>query len=115
MTESHGGASARRRRRSSSRQASPPAAAPAQPAVPTEVPTEPAVPAEPAAGKRRRPPRSSHDQAERGLRDLVGGGRSQLGVSGALRGRDVNRPTEQDLAEAERDVVIVRRNWTPSP
>ncbi|MDT4981265.1 MAG: hypothetical protein QOG07_3144, partial [Pseudonocardiales bacterium] len=44
-----------------------------------------------------------------------GGGRSQLGVSGALRGRDVNRPTEDDIAEAERDVVIVRRNWKPAP
>lgn len=47
------------------------------------------------------------------MRDLVGAGPSQLGVSGALRGRDVNRPTEQDLDEAERDVVIVRRNWRP--
>jgi hypothetical protein len=34
-------------------------------------------------------------------------------VSGALRGRDVNRPTEDDLAAAERDLTIVRRNWTP--
>jgi hypothetical protein len=30
-----------------------------------------------------------------------------------LRARDVNRPTEEDLAEAERDVAIVRRNWQP--
>jgi hypothetical protein len=52
-------------------------------------------------------------RAERGLRSLVGAGPSQLGVSGALRGRDVNRPTEEDLAAAERDVVIVRRNWKP--
>jgi len=48
------------------------------------------------------------------LSDLVGGGASSLGVSGALRGRDVNRPTEEDLAEAERDIVIVRRNWKPA-
>ena len=52
-------------------------------------------------------------RAERGLRGLIGAGPSQLGVSGALRGRDVNRPTEDDLAEAERDVVIIRRNWKP--
>ena len=52
-------------------------------------------------------------RAERGLRNLVGAGSSQLGVSGALRGRDVNRPTYEDLAEAEREVVIVRRNWKP--
>lgn len=47
------------------------------------------------------------------MRALVGAGPSQLGVEGALRGRDVNRPTDADLAEAERDVVIVRRHWTP--
>jgi hypothetical protein len=47
------------------------------------------------------------------MRDLVGSGRSAIGVQGALRGRDVNRPTEQDLADAERDVQIVRRNWKP--
>jgi hypothetical protein len=49
------------------------------------------------------------------LRELVGGGKSQLGVSGALRGRDVNRPTPADLAEAEERVVLVRRHWTPPP
>jgi hypothetical protein len=47
------------------------------------------------------------------LRELVGNTPSQLGPSGALRGRDVNRPTDEDLAEAERDLVIVRRHWTP--
>jgi len=52
-------------------------------------------------------------RADRGLRDIAGSGPSQLGVSGALRGRDVNRPTEDDLAAAERDVQIVRRHWTP--
>jgi hypothetical protein len=49
------------------------------------------------------------------LRDLVGAGPSQLGVRRAMRARDVNRPTEDDVAEAERDVVIVRRHWTPPP
>jgi hypothetical protein len=34
-------------------------------------------------------------------------------VSGALRGRDLNRPTAEDLAAAEQEVVIVRRNWKP--
>lgn len=53
------------------------------------------------------------ERADRGLRDLVGAGSSQLGVSGALRGRDVNRPTDEDIAEAERDVVLVRRHWKP--
>jgi hypothetical protein len=57
--------------------------------------------------------RTGRDAGERGLRDLVGAGRSQLGVSGALRARDVNRPTDDDLADAERDVAIVRRHWKP--
>lgn len=65
----------------------------------------------------QRPRRNRHghhgDSAERILRDIVGAGRSQLGVNGALRARDVNRPTDEDLLEAEREVVIVRRNWTP--
>ena len=51
---------------------------------------------------------------ERGLRELVGAGPSQLSPGRALRGRDVNRPTEDELAEAEREVVVVRRNWQPA-
>ena len=83
------------------------------------VPAEPAAPAKPqptppAAPKPARAKRAGRDGgSERGLRDLIGAGRSQLGVDGALRGRDVKRPTDQDLANAERDVVIVRRNWKP--
>ena len=103
-----------RRRRRRHRPA-PPAGPPPQPATtqPTAA-THEAQPVTPAAkpARKRRPPRDSG--AERGLRDLVGAGRSQLGVDGALRARDVNRPTEQDLAEAEQDVVIVRRNWKPA-
>ncbi|MEP7179463.1 MAG: hypothetical protein ABI775_10265 [Pseudonocardiales bacterium] len=110
MTESTGGAHARRRRRASARQGPP--AAPA--AVEVPVGAEPPGPPELPAPKRQRPPRHARDRGERGLTDLVGGGRSQLGVSGALRGRDVNRPTDEDIAEAERDVVIVRRNWKPT-
>jgi hypothetical protein len=72
-------------------------------------PTGDAPPAPAAATRRRR----SDAPVERGLRDLVGAGHSQLGVDGALRGRDVDRPTEEDLAEAEREVVIVRRHWQP--
>lgn len=50
---------------------------------------------------------------DRGLRNLVGGGASQVGVVAALRARDAARPTEGDLAEAAADLVIVRRGWTP--
>ena len=31
-----------------------------------------------------------------------------------MRARDAYRPTAQDLAQAEREVVIQRRNWTPN-
>jgi hypothetical protein len=65
------------------------------------------------SGKRAGGRGRGEHSGERALRDLVGAGPSLLGVSGALRGRDVNRPTEQDLAEAERDVAIVRRYWKP--
>ncbi|MCW2496460.1 hypothetical protein, partial [Jatrophihabitans sp.] len=66
--------------------------------------------AQPARVRKGTPVR---DGADRGLRDLVGGGPSALGVSGALRARDVDRPSPDELAAAERDVVIVRRNWKP--
>ena len=77
-----------------------PAKAPAEAKAP---PDQPAVTA-----KRRR-----GDPSERGLRDLVGGGPSQLGPTRAMRARDANRPTEADLAEAAEQVVIVRRHWKP--
>ncbi|HSY15228.1 MAG TPA: hypothetical protein VK816_04510 [Jatrophihabitantaceae bacterium] len=51
-----------------------------------------------------------------GLRDLIGAGPSQLSRSKALRGRDVNQPTEDELADAEQALVIVRRDWrAPDP
>jgi hypothetical protein len=52
--------------------------------------------------------------AERGLRGLVGAGPSQVGISGAMRARDASRPTDEDLAAAERDVTIVRRHYVPT-
>ncbi|NJP33152.1 hypothetical protein [Micromonospora thermarum] len=62
------------------------------------------------------PPRTRRggpEEGERGLRGLVGSGSSQVSVTAAMRARDAARPTEQDLAEAEARVVLVRRNWTP--
>ena len=101
----------RRRRRAGRPQGAPPAAAPdsVQRTVQVSAP-EPPDPA-PSKARRRRQPREA--LSERNLRDIVGAGHSQIGVSGALRARDVNRPTEDDLAAAENDVVIVRRNWKP--
>ncbi|WP_375493545.1 hypothetical protein [uncultured Jatrophihabitans sp.] len=83
-------------------------------------PTAPGVAAGDRAVAPRRGERAARRRAggrsaggERALRDLAGAGSSQLGVQGALRARDVNRPSTDDLAEAERDVQIVRRNWRP--
>lgn len=63
------------------------------------------------------PPRARRvpggEDGERGLRGLVGSGSSQVSVQAALRARDAARPTEQDLAEAEERLVIIRRNWVP--
>jgi hypothetical protein len=50
---------------------------------------------------------------ERGLRGLIGGGSSQVGVAAAMRARDSARPTDADLAAAERNLPIVRRGWIP--
>jgi hypothetical protein len=93
-----------------------PAASPATGSSPPHAPSPAELAAAPHATEPVRPKpkrRAADNGTERGLRDLVGAGRSQLGVSGALRGRDVNRPTDEDLAEAEREVVVVRRNWRP--
>lgn len=59
------------------------------------------------------PKRRRGDLSERGLRDLVGGGPSQVGPVRAMRARDVNRPDAAELAEADENVVVVRRNWKP--
>lgn len=48
------------------------------------------------------------DRQEGGLSNLIGSGRSRVGVAGAMRARDVSRPSEQDLAAAEREVVVRR-------
>ena len=53
------------------------------------------------------------NDAERSLRGIVGAGSSQVGVVGAMRARDAARPTAEDIAAAERDLVIVRRHYVP--
>lgn len=69
--------------------------------------------AEPESEPRGRRPGPPADEGERGLRGLVGSGSSQVSVTAALRARDAARPTDEDLAEAEARVVILRRNWVP--
>lgn len=80
--------------------------------------TEPAgQPAEQPVYAAPHHPLGNHDNedmvTERGLRGLVGGGASQVSVAAALRARDAARPTDADLAAADRDLVIVRRGWVP--
>jgi hypothetical protein len=53
-------------------------------------------------------------ETDRTLRGLVGSGPSQLGLEAAMRARDASRPTPEDLAEAEAEVVIVRRQYVPT-
>ncbi len=113
MNDEARGPARRRRRRGAVRAQGAPAAAATVPPEAVEAPPEPSVaPPIPAPVKAKRR-KAQPDGGERGLRDIVGAGHSQLGVSGALRARDLNRPTDDDLAAAERDVVVVRRNWTP--
>jgi hypothetical protein len=98
----------RRRRRATASQGTP---APREPGPEPAANTPP-----PEAPVAKRPAKRSHaqrDAAEHGLRDLVGAGKSQVGVGGALRARDLNRPTEEELADAEQNLVIVRRHWQP--
>ena len=54
-------------------------------------------------------------EVERGLRGLIGGGSSQVGVRAAMRARDAARPTDEEIAAAEAELTIVRRGWTPPP
>jgi hypothetical protein len=51
---------------------------------------------------------------DRHWRDLTANSPSQVGVGGALRARDVARPGPEEIAAAERDVVLVRRQWQPT-
>ena len=88
-----------------------PAGAKPEAAKPAGAKPEAAKPAgtKPEAAKRR----GRTDPTERGLRELVGAGSSQLGPVRAMRARDANRPTAADLAQAEEEVVLVRRHWKP--
>jgi hypothetical protein len=109
MAEVTGEDSRPRRRRASSKQGAPPPRA----VEAADQEFSGAEVARPERGPRKRGGGGGGADGERGLRDLVGAGPSQLGVSGALRGRDVDRPTAADLEEAQRTVRIVRRNWKP--
>ncbi len=59
---------------------------------------------------RARPPHPGDPDAQ--LRGLVGAGHSRLPPAMAMRARDVDRPSEDDLVEAERAVVLRRGQRT---
>lgn len=40
------------------------------------------------------------------MHGLTGSGSSRVGVQGAMRARDVSRPSAEDIAEAERTVIV---------
>jgi hypothetical protein len=64
------------------------------------------------AGEERAAPRAPERGME-SLRGLVGSGSSQVSVGAAMRARDAARPTDEQLADAEQNLAVVRRNWTP--
>src|SRR4051794_36544859 len=76
-------------------------------------------PAEPRSAPEPAEPRHAPEPPEpRGpLSGLVAAGPSKVGISSALRARDVARPRPEDVAAAERDVEIkpARPVGTPSP
>jgi len=40
------------------------------------------------------------------MQGLTGSGSSRVGVQGAMRARDVSRPSAEDIDEAERSVIV---------
>ncbi len=101
---------ARTRRRRARAASGPPASERTQPgAQGTHANEEAARPSSPSRASRRSDRPGENDRSgrsERALRDLTGAGPSRLSVSAALRARDLNRPTDDDLAAAERELVV---------
>ena len=62
----------------------------------------------------QRADRGEHDVGDRMWRELAGSGASQVSLSAALRARDADQPTAEEVAEAERSLVVQHRNWTPA-
>lgn len=62
----------------------------------------------PTAGRRNDARRSDH-----GLRGLEASRSTQVSPTAAMRAREYATPTAEDLAEAERDVQLVRRKYVP--
>jgi len=71
------------------------------------VPDYAAVMSPPGRTSRQGQGKPSSDDA--GVAALTGGGPSQLGVDGSMRARDVSRPRDEDIAEAEKLVQVSYR------
>jgi hypothetical protein len=54
----------------------------------------------------RQPYEAGHHEGRGPLSGLIGAGPSRVGISGAMRARDVARPRPEDLAAAERDIEV---------
>ncbi len=52
-------------------------------------------------------------RSDRGLRGLEGSRSTQVSPTAAMRAREYAAPTAEDLAEAEREVRLVRRKYVP--
>ena len=59
--------------------------------------------------------RKSGGEARGGFGGLTGGGPSIVGVSGAMRARDVSRVRPKDMERAEKTVVIRRGDPPRTP
>lgn len=57
--------------------------------------------------------RNDAGRSDRGLRGLESNRSTQLSPTVAMRAREYAAPTAEDLAEAERDVQLVRRKYVP--
>lgn len=62
----------------------------------------------PAGGRR-----SDARRSDRGLRGLEASRSTQVSATAAMRAREYAAPTAEDLADAERDVQLVRRKYVP--
>lgn len=81
-------------------------------------PAQPSSSSAPAREERRRGEprddrRRGESAVERSLRALVSTRTTQLPFGVAMRAREVAQPSAQDLEDAERDLVIVRRHYVP--
>lgn len=118
MTQPDGGADRRHRARRAAKRAAGPsenqpsggpnatgpdaARAPAEPPAPMLPPGK--APESPGTSRRSRRQRADEEPGYRP---------SQISAATALRAREVAVPTAEDIARAERDLVLVRRHYSP--